>query len=83
METEINNTETQAENQAEIQTEKQVENPAEHPPTVNPLGLFEMLRYENTRHASPAAVQNANKRDATSGILSRTRKSVWDLTLPL
>lgn len=48
-------------------------------PTLRPLGLFEMLRYENSRHADPATVKADAERDATAKILSRPRRSVWDL----
>ena len=48
-------------------------------PTLRPLGLFEMLRYENTRHADSSAIKTAGERDATSGVLIRRRRSVWDI----
>ncbi|MDE6116654.1 MAG: hypothetical protein K2G33_04000 [Duncaniella sp.] len=48
-------------------------------PTLRPLGLFEMLRYENSRHADPSAIKTAEERDATSGVLTRRRRSVWDI----
>lgn len=48
-------------------------------PTLRPLGLFEMLRYENTRHADPATVKADAERDATSKVLTRPRRSVWEL----
>lgn len=47
-------------------------------PTLRPLGLFEMLRYENSRHADPATVKADAERDTTAKVLSRPRRSIWD-----